>query len=217
METPVSLWCATLFKQSFSLNIYLIITLLSMLNFPCFPLGITYRTTLTWKDGFAHPFLAFSIYSMIDIILHGFPCTLTLVGLWHPFYYILLMIGSLYILHPRVEPHTSILIMLIALPLRLPHYWLVYHLLDYHTSQSLHFIHTMTILHFYATIHPPSRRLSLMPLPLIVAIFSFHLQHYNHLVACWGIYLLVSSLFAHLVSSRIPFGYYVYRHIVYIL
>jgi hypothetical protein len=58
----------------------------------------------------------------------------------------------------------------------------------------------MKILHLYATIHPPSRKFSLMPITLITSICSFHHQHYHHLVILWGIYLLVSHIYPHFVS-----------------
>jgi hypothetical protein len=42
-----------------------------------------------------------------------------------------------------------------------------------------------------------------MPLPLTTSISNFHLQHYNHLFAYWGIYPCI-PLFTHVLS---PLGF----------
>jgi hypothetical protein len=80
------------------------------------------------------------------------------------------------------------------------YYWLVSHLLDYHISKSLYFLYNVTVIHFYAAVHQPLRRLQFMHLPLITSIFNFHLLHYNALVSYWGICLLISTVFFHPVS-----------------
>jgi hypothetical protein len=104
-------------------------------------------------------------------------------------------IQLIYIL--ELKPHTFLFIMFIAFPFGFPHLWLVF--LDFYVSLSLHFMHTMIILHFYATIHPPSRRLPPMPLPLITSICSFHVSHCHYLVVFSGIYLLITPSYPHLV------------------